>query len=94
MNAELSNIAEPEETIESTLVALLAESVDIPVEGVLAPAEEGEVKRLSSETVITVAVDQTSRTETIAVRASPTPTRRASPSITRSQMMRTVLTSV
>lgn len=61
MNVELSNIAEPEETIEATLVALLAESVDIPVEGVLAPAEEGEVKRLSSETVITVAVDQTSQ---------------------------------
>ena len=61
MNAELSNIAEPEETIESTLVALLADAVDIHVEGVLAPAEDGEVKRLSADTVMTVAVDQTSQ---------------------------------
>jgi len=53
--------AEPEETIEVALCGILANSCTIPVEGALTPATEGTVKRLSSDTFVSVMVDLSSQ---------------------------------
>jgi len=53
--------AEPEETIEVALCGILANACTIPVEGALTPATEGTVKRLSSDTFISVMVDLASQ---------------------------------
>ena len=54
-------IPEPEEAIESALVARLAAAVGVPVEGAMTPATTGEVKRFTSDTFVSVMVDQSSQ---------------------------------
>jgi len=53
--------AEPEETIEIALCGILANACTIPVEGALTPATEGTVKRLSSDTFVSIMVDLASQ---------------------------------
>lgn len=59
----MENFAEePEEIVERNLVAIIAAIVtDIPVEGVLTPAAEGEVK-VSHDTFINVTIDEKEQT--------------------------------
>jgi len=53
--------AEPEELLEASIVALLAASCTIPVEGMVAPATEGTAKHLTADTFVGVKVDQASQ---------------------------------
>lgn len=52
---------EPEEILEQSLAAALSSAVAIPVEGAITPATAGTVKRLSSDTFVSVVVDLASQ---------------------------------
>ena len=53
--------AEPEERIEAALVAILAAHCTVAVEGALTPSDEGSVRTIDGDSLISVVVDQASQ---------------------------------
>ena len=53
--------AEPEERIEAALVALLASVCTVAVEGALTPSDEGIVRTIGGDSIVSVVVDQQSQ---------------------------------
>ena len=53
--------AEPEERIEAALVAILATHCTVAVEGALTPADEGIVRTIDDDSIVSVVVDQQSQ---------------------------------
>ena len=53
--------AEPEERIEAALVAILAAHCTVAVEGALTPANEGSVRTIGDDSLVSVVVDQQSQ---------------------------------
>lgn len=53
--------AEPEERIEAALVAILAAHCTVAVEGALTPADEGSVRTIDDDSIVSVVVDQQSQ---------------------------------
>ena len=53
--------AEPEERIEAALVAILATHCTVAVEGALTPANEGSVRTIGDDSLVSVIVDQQSQ---------------------------------
>ena len=53
--------AEPEERIEAALVAILATHCTVVVEGALTPANEGSVRTIGDDSLVSVVVDQQSQ---------------------------------
>lgn len=53
--------AEPEERIEAALVAILATYCTVAVEGALTPADEGIVRTIDDDSLVSVVVDQQSQ---------------------------------
>ena len=53
--------AEPEERIEAALVAILATHCTVAVEGALTPADEGIVRTIGDDSIVSVVVDQQSQ---------------------------------
>ena len=53
--------AEPEERIEAALVAILATHCTVAVEGALMPADEGSVRTIDDDSLVSVVVDQQSQ---------------------------------
>lgn len=53
--------AEPEERIEAALVAILAAHCTVAVEGALTPADEGSVRTIDDDSLVSVVVDQQSQ---------------------------------
>ena len=53
--------AEPEERIEAALVAILATHCTVAVEGALTPANEGSVRTIGDDSLVSVVVDQQSQ---------------------------------
>ena len=53
--------AEPEERIEAALVAILAVHCTLAVEGALTPSDEGSVRTIDGDSLISVVVDQASQ---------------------------------
>ena len=53
--------AEPEERIEAALVAILATHCTVAVEGALTPDEEGSVRTINDDSLVSVVVDQQSQ---------------------------------
>lgn len=53
--------AEPEERIEAALVAILAAHCKVAVEGALTPADEGGVRTIGDDSLVSVVVDQASQ---------------------------------
>ena len=61
MSAYSTITIEPEEAVEAALVSRLTAAVTIPVEGVMTTAASGEVKRLTADTFLSVAIDLASQ---------------------------------
>ena len=62
--ADANNIkytAEPEERIEAALVAILATHCTVAVEGALTPSDEGSVRTIDDDSLVSVVVDQQSQ---------------------------------
>lgn len=62
--ADANNIkytAEPEERIEAALVAILAAHCTVAVEGALTPADDGSVRTIDDDSLVSVVVDQQSQ---------------------------------
>ena len=62
--ADANNIkytAEPEERIEAALVAILATHCTVAIEGALTPADEGSVRTIDDDSLVSVVVDQQSQ---------------------------------
>lgn len=53
--------AEPEERIEAALVAILATHCTVSVDGALTPADEGSVRTIDDDSLVSVVVDQQSQ---------------------------------
>ena len=53
--------AEPEERIEAALVAILATHCTVAIEGALTPADEGSVRTIDDDSLVSVVVDQQSQ---------------------------------
>ena len=53
--------AEPEERIEAALVDILATHCTVAVEGALMPADEGSVRTIDDDSLVSVVVDQQSQ---------------------------------
>ena len=53
--------AEPEERIEAAIVAILAAHCTVAVEGALTPSDEGSVRTIDGDSLISVVVDQASQ---------------------------------
>ena len=53
--------AEPEERIEAALVAILATHCTVAVDGALTPSEEGSVRTIDDDSLVSVVVDQQSQ---------------------------------
>lgn len=53
--------AEPEERIEAALVAILAAHCTVAVEGALTPSDEGIVRTIDDDSLVSVVVDQQSQ---------------------------------
>lgn len=53
--------AEPEERIEAALVAILAAHCTVAVEGALTPADDGIVRTIDDDSIVSVVVDQQSQ---------------------------------
>ena len=53
--------AEPEERIEAAIVAILAAHCTVAVEGALTPADEGSVRTIDDDSLVSVVVDQQSQ---------------------------------
>ena len=53
--------AEPEERIEAALVAILATHCTVAVEGALTPSDEGSVRTIDDDSIVSVVVDQQSQ---------------------------------
>ena len=53
--------AEPEERIEAALVAILATHCTAAIEGALTPADEGSVRTIDDDSLVSVVVDQQSQ---------------------------------
>lgn len=53
--------AEPEELIEAALVEILAAHCTVAVEGALTPANEGSVRTINDDSLVSVVVDQQSQ---------------------------------
>ena len=53
--------AEPEERIEAALVAILATHCTVAVEGALTPSDEGSVRTIDDDSLVSVVVDQQSQ---------------------------------
>lgn len=53
--------AEPEERIEAALVAILAAHCTVAVEGALTPSDEGSVRTIDDDSIVSVVVDQQSQ---------------------------------
>ena len=53
--------AEPEERIEAALVAILAAHCTVAVDGALTPADEGSVRTIDDDSLVSVVVDQQSQ---------------------------------
>lgn len=53
--------AEPEERIEAALVAILAMHCTVAVEGALTPSDEGSVRTIDDDSIVSVVVDQQSQ---------------------------------
>lgn len=53
--------AEPEERIEAALVAILATHCTVAVEGALTPSDEGSVRTIGDDSLVSVVVDQQSQ---------------------------------
>ena len=53
--------AEPEERIEAAIVAILATHCTVAVEGALTPANEGSVRTIGDDSLVSVVVDQQSQ---------------------------------
>ena len=53
--------AEPEERIEAALVAILAAHCTVAVEGALTPSDEGSVRTIDDDSLVSVVVDQQSQ---------------------------------
>lgn len=53
--------AEPEERIEAALVAILAAHCTVAVDGALTPADEGNVRTIDDDSLVSVVVDQQSQ---------------------------------
>ena len=53
--------AEPEERIEAALVAILATHCTVAVEGALTPSDEGSVRTIDNDSLVSVVVDQQSQ---------------------------------
>ena len=62
--ADANNIkytAEPEERIEAALVAILATHCTVAVEGALTPSDEGSVRTIDDDSLVSVVIDQQSQ---------------------------------
>ena len=53
--------SEPEERIEAALVAILATHCTVAVEGALTPSDEGSVRTIDDDSLVSVVVDQQSQ---------------------------------
>ena len=53
--------AEPEERIEAALIAILAAHCTVAVEGALTPSDEGSVRTIDDDSLVSVVVDQQSQ---------------------------------
>ena len=53
--------AEPEERIEAALVAILATHCTVAIEGALTPSDEGSVRTIDDDSIVSVVVDQQSQ---------------------------------
>ena len=53
--------AEPEERIEAALVAILSAHCTVAIEGALTPADEGSVRTIDDDSLVSVVVDQQSQ---------------------------------
>ena len=53
--------AEPEERIEAAIVAILAAHCTVAVEGALTPSDEGSVRTIDDDSLVSVVVDQQSQ---------------------------------
>lgn len=53
--------AEPEERIEAAIVTILATHCTVAVEGALTPANEGSVRTIDDDSIVSVVVDQLSQ---------------------------------
>ena len=53
--------AEPEERIEAALVAILAAHCTVAVKGALTPSDEGSVRTIDDDSLVSVVVDQQSQ---------------------------------
>ena len=53
--------AEPEERIEAALVAILATHCTVAVEGALTPSDEGSVRTIDDDSLVSVVIDQQSQ---------------------------------
>lgn len=53
--------AEPEERIEAAIVAILAAHCTVAVEGALTPSDEGSVRTIGDDSLVSVVVDQQSQ---------------------------------
>ena len=53
--------AEPEERIEAALVAILAAHCTVAIEGALTPSDEGSVRTIDDDSLVSVVVDQQSQ---------------------------------
>ena len=53
--------AEPEERIEAAIVAILATHCTVAVEGALTPSDEGSVRTIDDDSIVSVVVDQQSQ---------------------------------
>ena len=53
--------AEPEERIEAALVAILATHCTVAIEGALTPSDEGSVRTIDDDSLVSVVVDQQSQ---------------------------------
>ena len=53
--------AEPEERIEAAIVAILAAHCTVAIEGALTPSDEGSVRTINDDSLVSVVVDQQSQ---------------------------------
>ena len=53
--------AEPEERIEAAIIAILAAHCTVAVEGALTPSDEGSVRTIDDDSLVSVVVDQQSQ---------------------------------
>ena len=53
--------AEPEERIEAAIVAILAAHCTVAIEGALTPSDEGSVRTIDDDSLVSVVVDQQSQ---------------------------------